>query len=430
MKMKGAFILSKVWDDVLASQASNPEGRSLEAIDARLKRSGIPSRILYPSNQHDDHFVARYRVTVAGLDAVSVTKLMRGGSEMVWEKGGGIPGELADGLRKRLAKAAVRTLYALGTDRGEVNITAMPGRRYTVDQVAIGRKRASGNQHGKTVFLTAAGKGMNAQNPPFSEKGAGFLMGMDPEFVLVGRGGQVVEASLYLERRGAAGCDAVRSGDVVTYPLAELRPVPKSDPDALLIEMRRTLREAGRLITDPSLAWMAGGLPVKGLPLGGHIHFSGVPLSLDLLKCLDNYLALPLALLEDPSGRERRPRYGYLGDFRRQPYGGFEYRTLPSFLVSPLIAKASIYLAFLIARNHAKLPARPLDEDRYHKAYYEGHTEILRECSAALHRDIGNLQEAAPYARVIDRLFGLIAEGRTWDERRDIRPLWNIASSP
>ncbi|KKO55538.1 hypothetical protein [Paenibacillus sp. DMB20] len=177
--------MSKVWDDVLASQAGNRVGRSPEAIDARLKRSGIPSRILCPSNPHDDHFAARYRVSVAGLEAVSVTKLMRGGSGMVWEKGGGIPGELADGFRKRLAKAAVRTLYALGTDRGEVNITAMPGRRYTVDQVVIGRKGSSGNRYGKAVFFDCCRAG-NECTSPGSGEGCRFFNGDGPR-VRVGR---------------------------------------------------------------------------------------------------------------------------------------------------------------------------------------------------------------------------------------------------
>lgn len=40
-------------------------------------------------------------------------------------------------------------------------------------------------------------------------------------------------------------------------------------------------------------------MPQPGFPLGGHLHFSGVALNGALLRALDNYLALPLALLED-----------------------------------------------------------------------------------------------------------------------------------
>lgn len=101
-------------------------------------------------------------------------------------------------------------------------------------------------------------------------------------------------------------------------------------------------------------------MPQPGFPLGGHLHFSGVSLNGALLRALDNYLALPLALLEDKRATRRRPHYGNLGDFRRQSYGGFEYRTLPSFLISPQLAKGVIGMAFLIASQYPRLQRRPL----------------------------------------------------------------------
>ena len=61
-----------------------------------------------------------------------------------------------------------------------------------------------------------------------------------------------------------------------------------------------------------------------------------------LLRVLDNYLALPFILIEDQNTKLRRPRYGFLGDFRRKTHGGFEYRTLPSWIVSPRITKGVI----------------------------------------------------------------------------------------
>lgn len=402
--------MARVLDDL--TDVYTTEMFSPEKMDARLRRSGVPSRIMRPLNRDKNRYTARYRVRVNGIESTSVMLSTRGGSRVGWVDGETLPGGLEDGLRKRMEKAAIRTLYVLGTDQGEVQIAALPGRRYAVEQVILSKGAAS------------------CERNHSMQKDTAFLIGMDPEFVLVNHEGSVVPASLYLERNGTAGSDAVREGDEVSYPLAELRPAPQRDPDALLQAMRLALMEAEQLIVDRSLLWKAGGLPAPGLPLGGHIHFSGVPLTLSVLQCLDNYLALPLAILEDPASRGRRPRYGYLGDYRLKPHGGFEYRTLPSFLVSPFITKASLYMSYLIAVHHERLRARPLNRERYHKAYYEGKPEVLRECATKLHQDFTLLPDYASYARVIDRVFSYIADGRTWDESRDIRPLWNIPAIP
>ncbi|WP_245640108.1 putative amidoligase domain-containing protein [Paenibacillus dakarensis] len=411
--------MARVLDDL--TNYSFKGTRSPQIMDARLKRSGVPSRILQIQNEDAvRRYTARYQVKVDGLDSAKVTQFLRGGIKANWSEEKAQEGVLEDGLRKRLVKAAIRALYALGTDAGEVEIAVLPGRRYAVDKIKVRynvQDRNRAEQHGE---------------PPFSGTGleSDILMGMDPEFILVSKQGHIIPASLYLERGGAAGSDAVREGDEVSYPLGELRPMPQPDPDRLLVSMRQTLREAQQLITDDTLQWKAGGLPDPRYPLGGHLHFSGVPLTMSVLQCLDNYLALPLAILEDPAGRGRRPRYGFLGDYRRQPYGGFEYRTLPSFLVSPLITKASLYIAYLIIMHHSKLRARPLNHERYHKAYYEGNPAVLREAALKLHQDLTLLPEYGTYSRVIDQLFEYIREGRTWDESRDIRPLWNIPAMP
>ncbi|MCZ4142661.1 hypothetical protein BZG17_33240, partial [Escherichia coli] len=128
----------------------------------------------------------------------------------------------------------------------------------------------------------------------------------------------------------------------------------------LIAHLLRAFGSASRSITDHTLIWQAGSMPQRGLPLGGHVHFSGITLNGELLRTLDNYLALPLAMLQDPRGDARRPRYGALGDFRLKSHGGFEYRTLPSFLVSPLVAKGVVGLAGLIASNYRRLRQRPL----------------------------------------------------------------------
>ncbi|MEI2396352.1 putative amidoligase domain-containing protein, partial [Paenibacillus phytohabitans] len=173
-----------------------------------------------------------------------------------------------------------------------------------------------------------------------------------------------------------------------------------------------------------ALRWRAGGMPLRGWALGGHLHFSGVTLCAPLLRALDNYLALPMLLLEDVRAAARRPRYGVLGDFRRQPHGGFEYRTLPSFLVSPVIAKGAVCLAHLIVSHYEELPLRPLDREKLHAAFYSGDKQPLREAWPPLEAQLRALDGYAAAASYIEPLLRSIAAQQTWDESRDIRGLW------
>lgn len=83
-------------------------------------------------------------------------------------------------------------------------------------------------------------------------------------------------------------------------------------------------------------------------------------------------------------------------------------------------------MAYLVARYSDRLPGRPLNTERYHRAYYEGDKSVLKECIAGWHRDLSALPEYPDFAREIERALAHMETGRTWDESRDIRPLWNI----
>jgi hypothetical protein len=96
-------------------------------------------------------------------------------------------------------------------------------------------------------------------------------------------------------------------------------------------------------------------------PLGGHIHFSG-PGVYDVKKitmCLDAHLALPLMMLENrASANARRTRYDYgsLGSIRTgKEHGGWEYRTLPSWLVSYQMTKMVLEISYMIAYDYERL---------------------------------------------------------------------------
>jgi hypothetical protein len=211
--------------------------------------------------------------------------------------------------------------------------------------------------------------------------------------------------------------------------VAELRPAPAKSPGELAANIRRLLSQAAARIPDGgALRWAAGGMPVPGFALGGHIHLSGVRLTGRLLRQLDSYVALPLAMIESSSERDRRPRYGGLGDFRLQPHGGFEYRTLPSWLASPLAAKAAFALALLCARESGTLSYRPSEDERIVDAYYAGDRETLRSrCLELLAESMAATPSYRELAGFIEPLLEAARKGSTWDVSVDIRKKWRTA---
>ncbi|MFC4777673.1 hypothetical protein ACFO9Q_12825 [Paenibacillus sp. GCM10023252] len=331
-----------------------------------------------------------------------------------------------DPLLRRVVRTALRAAYALQLDLAEVEVvlgdegqTAVRGAWPLSDapelRPALGRFAA---------WYTAARGGAGA--------GSGqLLIGADPEFVLVRADGRIASAARYLHGGAwdGAGTDALVVGGRVLRPVAELRPEPAANPAALAANVRRLLAIAAARISEPGLRWAAGAMPVPGLPLGGHIHLSGVPLSSRLLRLLDSYAAFPLAMVEDPAGRGRRPRYGALGDFRLQGHGGFEYRTLPSWLVSPAAAKAAFALAMLCAREAWNLSYIPALEERYVTAYYTGDRDALAETLPAIAASLAATASYPDYAAYIEPLLEAAARGVTWNERTDFRPKWRIGGS-
>jgi len=253
------------------------------------------------------------------------------------------------------------------------------------------------------------------------------VVGLDVEFVLTDSRGALVPADRYLPRSGAAGHDAAIIDGRVIRALAELRPAPSANPRQLFAHLQRAMRLAASRITDPALAWRAGASPVAGLYTGGHIHLSGVPLGFELLRVLDNYLALPLALLEDRRAIARRSVFGWLGHARQKPHGGFEYRTPASWLVSPIVSRGVLALAKLCAVHRDTLRRRPLTQLRMQKAYYEGDDHTLRSFLTIWKQDITNTPSYMTYAAELEPLIRLLDEGWRWDEYTDIREAWGLS---
>lgn len=406
--------------NVGTGQAGN---RSVKQMDCRLRMEGISSELSRgPAVQG---YYRRYLIQVYHLQPLQIVPWSGDDalSGMALPQSAAAPAP-GSPLWKRLSRTAVRSLYALGLDYGEVMLRADGDGRFIVEHVSDGTAWRSPDWEWRMADAMRRHLQLLSQwqtEPPVP------LIGMDPEFLLYNPGtGKVIPASRYLNRQGVAGCDVLRYRGRRMLPLAELRPKPGAEPREVVVHLLAAFRTARAAISDDQLIWQAGGMPQQGFPLGGHLHFSGVPLSGVLLRVLDNYLALPVALLEDARSGRRRPRYGALGDYRLQDYGGFEYRTLPSFLVSPMVTKGIVALARVITESYRELDQRPLELDEVRAAFYKGNKSVLAREWPPLARRLRKLPAYERYESYLDPLLDAISSGAIWDESADIRLMWRL----
>lgn len=317
---------------------------------------------------------------------------------------------------------AARSLYAAGIDAGQVTITAASAHRAKVESVVPDWPMQSAD-----AFFQAASQWWEAKlstQPQELSK-----MGADPEFALRGPDGEMALASDFLKVKGTVGCDTTRYREELAmhqHPVAELRPAPSEDPDELFIHVREALRLAAKKIGNPKVEWVAGGMPFTGYPIGGHIHFGGLTPTFALRRKLDAYLALPLVLIEDEGCRLRRKRYGFLGDVREKEYG-FEYRTLPSWLVHPEVARGLLHLARLVATCHSQLNAVPHLQLALIKAYYRGEKSVLAPYVRQIWRELAQLPGYTLSRIHLDRYFSRLLSQEPWPADEDLRKAWEIS---
>ncbi|PWW00655.1 phiEco32-like amidoligase-type 2 protein [Paenibacillus cellulosilyticus] len=330
----------------------------------------------------------------------------------------------SDPSLRRVARVAVRALYSIGLDLG-VGIIAIDGDGRTaalaIKQVPMFREDDESSPWSAAferfqMMYREAMTGCDSRQR--------ILIGADPEFILLKQNGRLASADRYFGIGGGAGADALLVGQRLVYPVGELRPDPASTPDELAVNVRRQLIRADAKAGEHSLRWAAGAMPIGGVALGGHIHLSGVPLTSRLLRQLDRYVALPIAMIESDSGR--RPRYGMMGDFRQQAHGGFEYRTLPSWLVSPAAAKAAFALTLLCAHDTWSLPTLPLLPEKIEEAFYQGDRRTLTKQLDSIAAELAAAPSYAAYAHWIEPLFAAARQGTVWDATTDIRRKWRV----
>ncbi|KKM91644.1 hypothetical protein LCGC14_1226530 [marine sediment metagenome] len=165
----------------------------------------------------------------------------------------------------------------------------------------------------------------------------GIKIGCDPEFEVRSKRGAFVPADRIL---GYSPEDAI--GTDGRADTAEIRSQPGSNYQVMK-SINTILSQARRKLANYN-AYAGSG---KNVPLGGHIHFSGISPEPELVKRLDKFIAKPLNSISDTSGRGGH--YGRYGEVRGQPHG-WEYRSPLSWLATPQITNGVLSIAWLLAR--------------------------------------------------------------------------------
>ncbi|ABZ83826.1 hypothetical protein HM1_0729 [Heliomicrobium modesticaldum Ice1] len=334
--------------------------------------------------------------------------------------------------RQKCTGMALRALYLAGADFGAVSL-AVPVRgtpRVTKVTTAplltpelaaayaraiiplIERKRGGSEQREITADPAAATGEASVTD---------VTLGADPEFMFKhSRSGRLVPANRFFQTDGPIGCDRRKA-------IAEIRPAPKTAARELTQAIGALLAGAAAKVRKKPVRMLAGAMPLSQFPIGGHIHFGGLPLTFPILRALDNYLLIPLFLIErGDAAIRRRKYYGYIGDVRLKGPDRFEYRSPSSWLVSPAITLATLSLAKLIVEQALHLPRNLFSDGEAIEAFYAGDKEYFRRRVAGLRQDLESLPGYEAVAGDILPLWRMIDEGREWDDEVDLRQVWRI----
>lgn len=406
--------------------------RSRSAMGRFLRRTGVrfaPKEKSAAGASDAVRFTRQYRIPIFDLTPLAC---FRSDASPVWinqriqrlqDSFREVPFE-EEKVTMRVLHLAVRTLHALGLDHGLVSIGMAPkGILHVLDVTA------KPVLEGRLLDLFAnAVETCIDRNEQAARQTNTVMLGTDVELMLKNGTGKMVLASNYFTRKGKIGCDdrSVQF-DGKRLPLMELRPDPDSNPIGLASRLKETMADAVKTINRQGVEWRGGSMPFRPFSTGAHIHFSNVSFSSQLVKALDNYVGIPLMMVEDQrTAQLRRPRYGFLGDVRFKKHGGFEYRTPASFVLDPDVTTAAFCLAYIVAMHHRELPLFDIYEERTQLAFYRGDTEALKP---VVERNFGHLKQLPLYERFRDHLDWLqhmIQSGWTWDEEQDVRTAWGL----
>jgi hypothetical protein len=202
-------------------------------------------------------------------------------------------------------------------------------------------------------------------------------VGCDPEFTLLNASGSRVTVDMFEEHKSIGTIKGDHGGAV-----GELNPVPDTKPTVVVENLRKLILKVKEYY--PSHKLVAGGGLQHGLSTGGHIHLSGMSDELlnfsvtnynygsrsnrdrahpsivgdKLILVLDSFIATKMQKLRN--GKRADKGYNLLSKIKRKTYPyniqGFEYRSTPSFIVSPYVTEAVLATAQHIANMWAVKP--------------------------------------------------------------------------
>lgn len=329
---------------------------------------------------------------------------------------------------KTISNLAKKAVYSIGLDFGVVNIGKNSEGIYYVLDVDATCKWTS--EKCKEAYINQFKKLLFKYDNLINNKNE-ITIGADIECIIKDKKtGALIFASDFFSQEGSVGMDA-RSieGDKEYFPVMEIRPQYSINPAEVIDSIKSILDKASEHINYKNIGIYSGNMPVYNYWVGGHIHF-GVKPNVKFIRALDNYLALPLMMIEKAySSRKRKFKYGALGNYRLKFHKGFEYCTLSSWLVDPEIATAVLHLAKVIAKEHLNLNEEFLCNYSDIRAFYLVEKFYFKDKMDKILYNISNTETFKKYSSVIDPLFKKILLCEEWEEDKDIKESWNLKSS-
>lgn len=248
-------------------------------------------------------------------------------------------------------------------------------------------------------------------------------IGSDPEFGLMDQYGEQVFAHRHLPNSTSApiGVDGHSH-------IGELRPKHGETPREHLSEIAHLMAQVSQTV--PDRIRITAGSMVGEDAIGGHIHFGvnkrtfATPTA---IRALDYYLALPVALIEVQGSAKRRrtlSSYGSLGAHRDQLWG-FEYRTLPSWLLGWGVTLSILSIGYAIVdavhqKSYPDVPWHIPNPDHFDNCN-------KKELKPLLGKIRKGWRELPLYPKMrleFAYLNHLLVQGMEWKEGDDIRSSW------
>ncbi|MDF2699991.1 MAG: hypothetical protein K0Q49_1547 [Haloplasmataceae bacterium] len=327
--------------------------------------------------------------------------------------------------KDEIESIAVKSIHALGLDFGAVTIGKNDDNLYYA--IDVDATCTTENNECLDLYIKELKNTIMLLDGISKEK-QDITIGADPECLLKDKNnGNLILASHIVKDGYSIGYDD-RSIEAskIDHPVLEIRPVYSTNPIDVYQSVRSLLKTLSQNIGFKNIGVYAGSVPLYNYWTGGHIHFGTKPNS-KLIQALDNYLALPLLMIEKSNtARQRNEKYGVLGNFRHKDHGGFEYCTISSWLVSPKITKGVLCLAKVVVEEYLNLSKIYINNYEDVRSYYQIKKDNFRDAIEEIVLEIMKTETYKIYQEEIDYIFNMIEKGEEWAEEKDLRETWKL----